>query len=182
YQNKDKQNSLMRIDELHKFNDGTLNDVRTALDDRLKGIQMKYLPQTIWRRSDKERAAEMIEAINKQLKTRRIMRSLEKLILTDSHVTPTKHGRMTKPYSSPRFIANCFNVGYLKMEVKRRSVKVKELQERCIKRLSSYQIKKGMGMLVQSLKCTRLKRSQDGEKRLCLVDDLKAFKITSNTS
>ncbi|GKF35233.1 hypothetical protein Tco_0108433, partial [Tanacetum coccineum] len=40
------------------------------------------------------------------------------LIRTDSKVTPTKHGRMTKPYSSPRFIANCFNVGYLKMEVK----------------------------------------------------------------
>nr|GEW42648.1 hypothetical protein [Tanacetum cinerariifolium] len=80
YQNKDKQNSLMRIDELHKFNDDTLNDVRTALDDRLKGIQMKYLPQTIWRRSDKERAVEMIEAINKQLKTRRIMRSLEKFV------------------------------------------------------------------------------------------------------
>ncbi|GJX09036.1 hypothetical protein Tco_0198895 [Tanacetum coccineum] len=39
-------------------------------------------------------------------------------ILTDSKVTPTKHGRMTKPYSSPRFIANCFNAGYLKMEVK----------------------------------------------------------------
>nr|GEV03238.1 hypothetical protein [Tanacetum cinerariifolium] len=44
YQNKDKQNRLMRIDELHKFSDGTLNDVRTALDDHLKGIQMKYLP------------------------------------------------------------------------------------------------------------------------------------------
>nr|GEX53763.1 hypothetical protein [Tanacetum cinerariifolium] len=54
YQNKDKQNRLMRIDELHKFSDGTLNDVRTALDDRLKGIQMKYLPQAIWRKSDKE--------------------------------------------------------------------------------------------------------------------------------
>ncbi|GKA17579.1 retrovirus-related pol polyprotein from transposon TNT 1-94 [Tanacetum coccineum] len=39
-------------------------------------------------------------------------------ILTDSKVTPTKHGRITKPYSSPRFIANCFNTGYLKMEVK----------------------------------------------------------------
>nr|GEZ94071.1 hypothetical protein [Tanacetum cinerariifolium] len=38
YQNKDKQNMLMRIDELHKFNDGTLTDVCTALDDRLKGI------------------------------------------------------------------------------------------------------------------------------------------------
>nr|GEW84933.1 hypothetical protein [Tanacetum cinerariifolium] len=44
YQNKDKQNRLMRIDELHKFRDGTLIDVRTTLDDRLKGIRMKYLP------------------------------------------------------------------------------------------------------------------------------------------
>nr|GEY67643.1 hypothetical protein [Tanacetum cinerariifolium] len=41
YQNKDKQNRLVRIDELHKFSDGTLIDVRTALDDRLKGIRMK---------------------------------------------------------------------------------------------------------------------------------------------
>ncbi|GKB41600.1 hypothetical protein Tco_0886542 [Tanacetum coccineum] len=39
-------------------------------------------------------------------------------ILMDSKVTPTKHGRMTKPYSSPRFIANCFIIGYLKIEVK----------------------------------------------------------------
>ncbi|GJT79124.1 hypothetical protein Tco_1045849, partial [Tanacetum coccineum] len=42
YQNKDKKNRLMRIDELHKFSDGTLNDVQTALNDRLKGIHMKY--------------------------------------------------------------------------------------------------------------------------------------------
>nr|GFB70615.1 hypothetical protein [Tanacetum cinerariifolium] len=54
YQNKDKQNRLMRIDELHKFRDGTLNDVRTALDDCLKGIRMQYLLQTIWRQSDKD--------------------------------------------------------------------------------------------------------------------------------
>nr|GEX90631.1 hypothetical protein [Tanacetum cinerariifolium] len=47
YQNKDKKNRLMRIDELHKFSDKTLIDVRTALDDRLKGIWMRYLPQTI---------------------------------------------------------------------------------------------------------------------------------------
>nr|GEW57340.1 hypothetical protein [Tanacetum cinerariifolium] len=55
YQNKDKKNRLMRIDELHKFSDGMLTDVRTALDDRLK-------------------------AIDKRLKTRRIMRSLERLL------------------------------------------------------------------------------------------------------
>nr|GEY17242.1 hypothetical protein [Tanacetum cinerariifolium] len=58
--------------------DGTLTDVRTALDDRLKGIRMKYLPQSIWRKSDKDRAAAMIQAIDKKLKTRRIMRSLER--------------------------------------------------------------------------------------------------------
>nr|GEY13904.1 retrotransposon protein, putative, unclassified [Tanacetum cinerariifolium] len=44
YQNKDKRNRLMRIDKLSKFSNGTLTDVRTALDDRLKGIRMQYLP------------------------------------------------------------------------------------------------------------------------------------------
>ncbi|GJR05596.1 hypothetical protein Tco_0528580 [Tanacetum coccineum] len=80
YQNKDKNNRLMRIDELQKFSDGTLNDVRTTLDDRLKGIRMKYMPQTIWRQSDRDKAGSMIQAIDKQLKTRRIMRSLEKFV------------------------------------------------------------------------------------------------------
>ncbi|GKF91766.1 hypothetical protein Tco_0275467, partial [Tanacetum coccineum] len=41
-----------------------------------------------------------------------------RLILTDSKVTPTTPGRMTKPYSSYRFIANCLNAGYVKMVVK----------------------------------------------------------------
>nr|GEV74322.1 hypothetical protein [Tanacetum cinerariifolium] len=80
YQNKDKKNRLMRIDELHRFSDGALTDVRTALDDRLKGIRMQYLPQTIWRRSDKDRAAAMIQAIDKKLKTRRVIRSLERFV------------------------------------------------------------------------------------------------------
>nr|GFB35638.1 hypothetical protein [Tanacetum cinerariifolium] len=78
YQNKDKKNRLMRIYELYKFSDGTLNDVRNALNDHLKGIRMQYLPQTIWRKGDKDRAAAMIQAIDKMLKTRRIMRSLER--------------------------------------------------------------------------------------------------------
>ncbi|GKA30516.1 hypothetical protein Tco_0716821 [Tanacetum coccineum] len=65
YQNKDKKNRLMHIDELHKFSDCTLNDVRTALDDRLKGIRMKYLPHTIWRQSDRDKAGAMIQAVDK---------------------------------------------------------------------------------------------------------------------
>ncbi|GJU06267.1 hypothetical protein Tco_1122697 [Tanacetum coccineum] len=60
YQNRHKKNKLMRVDELHKFSNGTLNDVRTALDDRLKGIRMEYLPQLIWRQSDREQAKAMI--------------------------------------------------------------------------------------------------------------------------
>ncbi|GKA06302.1 retrovirus-related pol polyprotein from transposon TNT 1-94 [Tanacetum coccineum] len=92
YQNKDKKNKLMRIDELHKFSDGTLDDVRTALNDCLKGIRMEYLPNIIWRQSDRERAEAMIQAIDKQLKSRRIMRSLENLLVGDcTRVTSDCH-------------------------------------------------------------------------------------------
>nr|GFC96566.1 hypothetical protein [Tanacetum cinerariifolium] len=59
-----------RVEDLQLgFSDGTLNDVRNALDDRLKGIRMQYLPPTIWRKGDKDRAAAMIQAIEKMLKT-----------------------------------------------------------------------------------------------------------------
>nr|GEX61915.1 hypothetical protein [Tanacetum cinerariifolium] len=79
--NKDKKNRLMRIDELHKFSNGTLTDVRTALDDHIKGIRMHYLPQSIRRKRDKDRAVAMIQTIDKRLKTRRIMRNLERIPL-----------------------------------------------------------------------------------------------------
>nr|GEY31316.1 hypothetical protein [Tanacetum cinerariifolium] len=46
YTNKDKKNKLMHTDELHKFSDGTLNVSQSVLDDILKRIRMKYLPQT----------------------------------------------------------------------------------------------------------------------------------------
>nr|GEY05581.1 hypothetical protein [Tanacetum cinerariifolium] len=115
YQNKDKQNSLMRIDELHKFSDGTLNDVRTALDDRLKDIRMKSIltDSQVKRLQDDEKRLCMVD----NLKVFKIT-SNTRSILMDSQVTPSKHERMTKPYSSHRFIANCFNAGHLKMEVK----------------------------------------------------------------
>ncbi|GKB76376.1 hypothetical protein Tco_0943271, partial [Tanacetum coccineum] len=60
--------------------DGTLDDVRTALNDRLKGIRMEYLPQNFWSQRDKVNARAMIQAIDKRLKTRKIMRSLERFI------------------------------------------------------------------------------------------------------
>nr|GEV38228.1 hypothetical protein [Tanacetum cinerariifolium] len=39
------KNHLMRTDELHNFNDGTLNHVRTALNDIATGIEMDYFPK-----------------------------------------------------------------------------------------------------------------------------------------
>ncbi|GJY88415.1 hypothetical protein Tco_0503043 [Tanacetum coccineum] len=80
YQTKDKKNILMRIDELYKFSNGTLNDVQSALDDILKRIRMEYLPQTVWRSVDRERAGAMIQAIDQQLRNKRLMRSVEKFI------------------------------------------------------------------------------------------------------
>ncbi|GKE63688.1 hypothetical protein Tco_1514055 [Tanacetum coccineum] len=43
YQDDMDINCLMHTDELHKFSDGTLNHVRTALNDIATGIQMEYL-------------------------------------------------------------------------------------------------------------------------------------------
>nr|GEV71355.1 uncharacterized mitochondrial protein AtMg00810-like [Tanacetum cinerariifolium] len=45
-----------------------------------QGHEEQYLPQSIWRKSDKDRAVAMIHAIDKRLKTRRIMRSLERFV------------------------------------------------------------------------------------------------------
>nr|GFC98743.1 hypothetical protein [Tanacetum cinerariifolium] len=73
--NKDKKNRLMRIDELHKFGDGTLNDVCNALDNCLKRIRMQYLPSTIWRKGDKDRAAAMIQAIGLRASLRASLRA-----------------------------------------------------------------------------------------------------------
>nr|GEW53397.1 hypothetical protein [Tanacetum cinerariifolium] len=54
------KNRLMRTDEIHKFSDGTLDFVRTALHDIASGIKMKYLPKKNWSRLDKRRARVMI--------------------------------------------------------------------------------------------------------------------------
>ncbi|GJV45288.1 hypothetical protein Tco_1429824 [Tanacetum coccineum] len=80
YQDDMNINRLMRTDELHKFSDGTLNHVRTALNDIATGIQTEYLPKRRWTNQDKRRARVMIDAINKKLKDRRLMRSLEKFV------------------------------------------------------------------------------------------------------
>ncbi|GJZ53347.1 hypothetical protein Tco_0608232 [Tanacetum coccineum] len=70
----------MCTDELHKFSDDTLNDVRTALHDIVARIRMEYLPMRKWSNLEKKRARVMVQDIDMQLYQRRLMRNLEKFI------------------------------------------------------------------------------------------------------
>ncbi|GKC57271.1 hypothetical protein Tco_1084869 [Tanacetum coccineum] len=60
YVDQFKRKRLMRADELHKFIDGTLNDVRSALHDISARIRMEYLPMRKWSNLDKKRARVML--------------------------------------------------------------------------------------------------------------------------
>ncbi|GJU47779.1 hypothetical protein Tco_1217334 [Tanacetum coccineum] len=81
YVDQYKRKRLMRTDELHKFSDGTLNDVRTALHDIAAGIRMEYLSMRKWSNLDQKRARVMVQDIDKQLYQRRLMRNLEKFVV-----------------------------------------------------------------------------------------------------
>ncbi|GJV24287.1 hypothetical protein Tco_1376982 [Tanacetum coccineum] len=74
------RNRLMRSDELYKFSDGTLTRLLSSLEDITKNIDMTYLPKRRWSTLEKKRAHFMIKDINKLLKERRMMRSLEKFV------------------------------------------------------------------------------------------------------
>ncbi|GKE81900.1 hypothetical protein Tco_1551900, partial [Tanacetum coccineum] len=75
-----KRNRLMRSDELYKFSDGTLTRLLSSLEDITKNIDMEYLPKRRWSNLEKKRAHFMIKDVNKLLKERMMMRSLEKFI------------------------------------------------------------------------------------------------------
>ncbi|GKB25142.1 hypothetical protein Tco_0864543 [Tanacetum coccineum] len=80
YKDQDNKNRLIHADELHKFSDCTLNDVRTVLHDIAKGIRMEYLPKRKWSGLDKRRARVMVQDNDKQLYERRLMPNLKKFI------------------------------------------------------------------------------------------------------
>ncbi|GJZ30721.1 hypothetical protein Tco_0575768 [Tanacetum coccineum] len=74
------RNRLMRTDELYKFNNGTLIRLLSSLEDITKNIDMTYFPNRRWINLEKKRAHFMIKDVNKLLKERRMMRSLEKFV------------------------------------------------------------------------------------------------------
>ncbi|GKF65282.1 hypothetical protein Tco_0191799, partial [Tanacetum coccineum] len=80
YVNDFGRNRLMHSDELYKFSDGTLTRLLSSLEDITKNIDMTYLPKRRWSTLEKKRAHFMIKDINKLLKERSMMRSLEKFV------------------------------------------------------------------------------------------------------
>ncbi|GKC43719.1 hypothetical protein Tco_1061441 [Tanacetum coccineum] len=74
------RNRLMHSDELYMFSDSMLTRLLSSLEDITKNINMTYLPKRRWSNLEKKRAHFMIKDINKMLKERRMMRSLEKFI------------------------------------------------------------------------------------------------------
>nr|GEW20314.1 hypothetical protein [Tanacetum cinerariifolium] len=75
-----ERNRLMRSDELYKFSDDTLTRLLSLLEDITKNIDMGYFPKRRLSTLEKKKAHFMIKDINKLLKERRMMRSLEKFI------------------------------------------------------------------------------------------------------
>ncbi|GJU09662.1 hypothetical protein Tco_1132058 [Tanacetum coccineum] len=80
YVDQYKRKRLMHADELYKFRDGTLNDVRYALHNIAAGIRMEYPPMRKWSNLDKKKAWVMVQDMDKQLYQRRLMRNLEKFV------------------------------------------------------------------------------------------------------
>nr|GEV16994.1 copia protein [Tanacetum cinerariifolium] len=90
YEDLNKQKRVMRANELYKFSDGTLKTVRDELHHRILNFRLGYNKETNrikWLTIDKKR-----------------------LVLTKPQVDLTKHGQMTKAYSTTSFIANCLFV------------------------------------------------------------------------
>ncbi|GKC17390.1 hypothetical protein Tco_1014172 [Tanacetum coccineum] len=154
-----KRNRLMRTDKLYKFSDGTLTRLLSSLEDITKNIDMEYLPKRRWSTLEKKRVHFMIKDINKLLKERRVMRSLEKFVVkhaefdeSDTYVLErfdTSAGNPVKEILLKLNLPDHRSI-LTDWKIKRRSVKDKEIQERCIiKAFQDYQIKKGMSMSVQ---------------------------------
>ncbi|GJT90144.1 hypothetical protein Tco_1078989 [Tanacetum coccineum] len=75
---------IMRFNEIHKFSDGTLQQIDEALDYRVKEFRVNRtnpgMNTRFWTKKDVVRSKEFMFAIQKRLKTRRIFRNLESFV------------------------------------------------------------------------------------------------------
>ncbi|GJW16027.1 hypothetical protein Tco_0020160 [Tanacetum coccineum] len=86
YKDKSKKKRAMRVDEIHKFCDGTLQSVYKILHERLLNFKFVYnkdMPLWEWILKDKRRTSIMLNKIDDQLFKRWVLRSLEVLSLDE---------------------------------------------------------------------------------------------------
>ncbi|GKA45636.1 hypothetical protein Tco_0738432 [Tanacetum coccineum] len=84
FRDKYRVQMIMRFNEIHKFSDGTLQQIDEALDYRVKEFKVNRmnpgLNTRFWTRKDVKRSKEFMFAIQKWLKTRRIFHNLESFV------------------------------------------------------------------------------------------------------
>ncbi|GJR92439.1 hypothetical protein Tco_0264613, partial [Tanacetum coccineum] len=84
YRDRDDNRKMMRINEVHKFSDGTLTRIKEKLDFMVKDFKLfkfnKGMENRKWTKDDKRRSEDFIEMIERRLKIRRIFRSLESFV------------------------------------------------------------------------------------------------------
>nr|GEU85631.1 retrovirus-related Pol polyprotein from transposon TNT 1-94 [Tanacetum cinerariifolium] len=75
---------MMRFNEIHKFSDGTLQQINEALDYRVKEFRINRMNSGLntrfWTRKDVDRCKVFMFAIQRRLRTRRIFRNLESFV------------------------------------------------------------------------------------------------------
>nr|GEW04760.1 hypothetical protein [Tanacetum cinerariifolium] len=84
FRDKYRVQMMMRLNEIHKFSDGTLQQIDKALDYRVKEFRINRmnpgLNTRFWTRLDVDWCNAFIFAIQWRLKTRRIFRNLESFV------------------------------------------------------------------------------------------------------
>ncbi|GJR72266.1 hypothetical protein Tco_0084631, partial [Tanacetum coccineum] len=83
YEDLTKQNRVIWADELYKFSDETLKKVRDELHHRVRDFCLEYnkkIPRRKWAAIDRKRSELMVELIDKQMRERRIIQNLERLV------------------------------------------------------------------------------------------------------
>nr|GEZ49348.1 hypothetical protein [Tanacetum cinerariifolium] len=84
FQDRYEVQMIMCFNEIHKFSDGTLQQIDEALDYRVKEFKINRMNPgfntRFWTRKDVDRSNEFMFAIQKWLKTRRIFCNLESFV------------------------------------------------------------------------------------------------------
>nr|GEU35856.1 hypothetical protein [Tanacetum cinerariifolium] len=84
---------MMHFNEIHKFSDGTLQQIDEALDYRVKEFRINRmnpgLNTRFWTRKDMDRCKAFMFAVQRRLRTRRIFRNLESFV--GGHVREGDH-------------------------------------------------------------------------------------------